>query len=240
MLANRIIGAQSGDPYWSNVVALLHMDGTDGSTTFTDESGKRTITVGGSAQIDTAQSKFGGASGLFANATQDYLRFDGHADWQFGSGDFTVEFWVRKSANGGAGAYRRLFQTRDGDTYSALTLADNRAGSGNLSFSAGTTGTSSDLVSDADLGALALDTWTHFAVERFGVNITVYKDGDSAGNWNIGSSVLAWNSAWQPVLGGQSGTNRSFDGWIEESRVTKGFARYKGAFTPPDAPFPAG
>ena len=43
---------------------LLHCNGTDGSTTFTDEIGK-TVTANGNAQIDTAQSKFGGASGLF-------------------------------------------------------------------------------------------------------------------------------------------------------------------------------
>src|SRR5689334_6463249 len=42
--------------------ALLHFNGSDGSTTFTDESGK-TWSVNGDAQIDTAQSEFGGASG---------------------------------------------------------------------------------------------------------------------------------------------------------------------------------
>lgn len=44
-------------------VVLLHMNGTDASTTFTDESGK-TWTAGGNAQIDTAQSKFGQVQGL--------------------------------------------------------------------------------------------------------------------------------------------------------------------------------
>ena len=65
-------------------VALLHMDGADTSTTFTDESGK-TWTANGNAQIDTAQSVFGGASGLF-DGTGDYLSASDHADWQLDGG----------------------------------------------------------------------------------------------------------------------------------------------------------
>jgi hypothetical protein len=45
---------------------LLHMNGADAPTVFTDSSlSGNTVTVAGNAQIDTAQSKFGGASGLF-------------------------------------------------------------------------------------------------------------------------------------------------------------------------------
>lgn len=42
------------------------MDGADAATTFTDsETTPKTVTANGNAQIDTAQSKFGGASALF-------------------------------------------------------------------------------------------------------------------------------------------------------------------------------
>src|SRR3990167_7743345 len=57
---------------------LLHMDGTNGSTTFTDEIGK-TVTANGNAQISTAQSKFGGASGLF-NGAGDWIDVPSNAD----------------------------------------------------------------------------------------------------------------------------------------------------------------
>ena len=73
--------------------ALLHMDGSDGSTTFTDESGT-TWTANGNAQIDTAQSKFGGASGLFDGAS-DYLQTPYTADHNTGTGDFTIDQWIR-------------------------------------------------------------------------------------------------------------------------------------------------
>ena len=52
---------------------MLHMNGADGSQTFTDSSpSSKTVTTYGNAQIDTAQSKFGGASGLFPGGT-DYI-----------------------------------------------------------------------------------------------------------------------------------------------------------------------
>src|SRR5687768_6144765 len=90
-------------------VALLHMDGADGSTTFTDESGK-TWTARGDAQIDTAQSVFGGASGRL-DGNGDFVDTPDHADWDFGSGDFTLDLRVRFAAVGTA-----YFITH-GDTY---------------------------------------------------------------------------------------------------------------------------
>ncbi len=229
-----------GDSQWPNVVALLHMDGADASTTFTDSTGKRTITVGGSAQIDTAQSKFGGASALFAKATADYLKFDASTDWQFSASDFTVEFWIRKSANSAAGSWTTVFMLNGGTLAGAgFALQFDGFASGDTVFSAGSTGTSWNLVNAASIGAFALNTWIHVAIERYGANLAVYKDGASVGSWNIGTSGIAWNAAWRPVLGGISDANRTVAGWIDEFRATKGFARYKGAFTPPDAPFPS-
>jgi hypothetical protein len=73
--------------------ALLHMDGTDASTTFTDESGK-TWTRSGDAQIDTDQYKFETASGKF-DGSGDYVYTGDSADWDAGSGDYTVDYWAR-------------------------------------------------------------------------------------------------------------------------------------------------
>jgi len=53
----------TSDQYYSDVSLLLHMNGTDGSTTFTDSSsGNRTVTGNGNAAISTDQFKFGGSS----------------------------------------------------------------------------------------------------------------------------------------------------------------------------------
>jgi hypothetical protein len=82
-------GGGSTDPYWSSVVSLLHFDGANASTTFTDQTGKTWSAYGG-VQIDTAQSKFGGASGLF-NGASDYITTPSTAELTFGAGDDS--FW---------------------------------------------------------------------------------------------------------------------------------------------------
>lgn len=215
--------------------ALMHFDGADGSTVFTDETGKRTVTRGGAAQISMAQSKFGGASLRTNKATQDFLKFDGSLDWNFGADRFTVEFWVYKASNNANLA--RIFQLRDGDTYSGMGLSDDGPG-GNLGLYMSSTGSSWDLVSSPALGPLALNTWIHLALVRKGSAVRLYKNGVQIGAWAIGSAVLAWNAAWQPILGGQSGaTNRTLDGWFDEFRVVNGEALYLNNFTPPSAPF---
>jgi hypothetical protein len=82
-----------GDPNFGSVVALLHFDGTNGSTTFTDQKGNTWTAVSG-AKISTAQSKFGGAS-LLLNGSSDYATVPNFAGLDFGSGNFTIEGWVR-------------------------------------------------------------------------------------------------------------------------------------------------
>ena len=66
---------------------LLHCDGTDASTIFTDEIG-HTIVANGDAQIDTVQKVFGTASGLFSG-TDDFISSADSADWDFGSGNLS-------------------------------------------------------------------------------------------------------------------------------------------------------
>ena len=86
------------DPNFSNVSLLLHGNGTDGSTSFVDSSGTpKTVTPFGSAQISTGQSKFGGASMLFDGAA-DYVTIPNSASFEFGTGEFTIEAFVRLAA----------------------------------------------------------------------------------------------------------------------------------------------
>lgn len=94
----RFGGGGGGDPYFANVPLLLHMNGANGSTTFTDSSGTpKTVTAYNGAAISTAWSKFGGASGLF-DGTNDYIDTPDNAGFTLGTSDFTIEGWVRFNA----------------------------------------------------------------------------------------------------------------------------------------------
>ena len=83
-------------PTVSPTKLLLHFDGADASTTFTDSSlAPHTLTPHGAAQVDTAQKQFGTGGGYITGAS-DYLTLDSASDFTFGTGDFTIETWVRR------------------------------------------------------------------------------------------------------------------------------------------------
>jgi hypothetical protein len=94
----------------SNTKLLLHMNGVDGSTTFTDsETTPKTVTVVGSTQIDTAQSKFGGASGLFTtqltNTEIDFMEYSSDANAQAAYVTNATEVVNQQSTNDQFGQY---------------------------------------------------------------------------------------------------------------------------------------
>ncbi|MGE0338119.1 MAG: LamG domain-containing protein [Gammaproteobacteria bacterium] len=232
MLANRIIGAQSGDPYWSNVVALLHMDGTDGSTTFIDERG-HTFTANGNAQIDTAQSQFGGASGLF-DGTGDYITTPDSADWDFGTGDFTVEFFVRFNALPTSDAHTIVGNYVSGTTGWYVQFRNDAPGA-RLTF-----GSSGDSPQNDFTWSPSLATWYHVAVSRAVGTARAFVDGGQIGADVTNAENISGSTGVLMVGALNLGPIQYLNGWLDELRITKGVARYTSSFTPPSGPFPAG
>jgi hypothetical protein len=81
------------------------MDGANNSTTFTDSSlTPKTVFANGDAKISTAQSKFGGSS-AYLDGNGDHLSIPNSSDFEFGSGDFTIEFWAYVTALKGYQAF---------------------------------------------------------------------------------------------------------------------------------------
>jgi hypothetical protein len=91
LLASGVIESISGNYYI--------IDGKQsGFETITDRVGK-TVSAGGNAQHSTAQYKFGTASFLL-DGTGDYISSPTTTDFEFGTGDFCIEMFVRRSRNG--------------------------------------------------------------------------------------------------------------------------------------------
>lgn len=209
-----------GDPYWANVVSLLHFDGADGSTTFTDQTGK-TWAANGNAQIDAAQAKFGAAS-LLLDGVDDDTSHAGHADFGFGTGDFTWECFVRR-ANGTCVIFDN--RTSGADTASITTFIDL---SGNLCFYRTATVTGSGATVPAT-------TWTHVAWCRSSGTLRMFIGGIMVSATSMTSDM---GSSRPMRIGRDVVGNADYSGHIDEVRITKGVARYAAAFTPPTAPFP--
>lgn len=227
----------AGDTLYPSVALLLHCDGSNGSTTFTDSSPTpKTVTAYGNAKISTAQSKFGGASIAFDGAG-DYITFPDSADFNFGSGDFTVECWFYESATGAIRQIIGQHTTESAPNTSFVLLSD----SGKVSFAAVY---GSNYATAANASAHTLSAWHHVAGVRDGSTIRLYLDGAQVASASIGSNTV--NNSSRPVcLGtvmhntGRESAGYDFNGYIDEVRITNGLARYTGAgsFTPPAAAF---
>jgi RHS repeat-associated protein len=217
---------------WSGVdaytKAMLHMNGTDASTSFVDETGK-TWTVAGNTQIDTAQSKFGGASALF-DGTGDYLSTADSNDFAFGNGDFTIDFWVRLNTLPASGSYMNIWsQYQSAGNYLNFFIYNN-AGSYSLNIQEYVAGANTLNVGRA-ITTPAVGQWHHVAYVRSGNNWLFFLNGLQAGT-NLTNTVTLTNFS-APVSIGQIVSAYYLNGSIDEFRVSKGVARWTSNFTPP-------
>jgi hypothetical protein len=219
------------DPYFDNVTLLLHCDGADGSTTFTDVKG-HTVTPAGNAQIDTAQSKFGGASGLF-DGTGDYLSIADSADWALGSGDWTIECWVRLAA--AETAQELITQRQDSVNLTDFWLfrveSDNTIRFYDKS--------SNSVVTDVrSTSTLSSGQWYHVAAVRASGSVSLYVGGVKSANATT-NLTSAYSDKVHPLYVATSSAGTSLlQGHLDDIRITKGVARYTTNFTPPAAAFP--
>ena len=225
----------SGGTTWDSYTKLmLHCDGADASTTFTDEIGK-TVTAVGNAQIDTAQQKFGTGSGLF-DGTGDYLTVPDSDDWNFGTGDFTIDKRVRfndiaSSSRGFIGQYVDV----DNQWYFYRDVDDTK-----LYFYAILGG-----VVKANYNVVwspSINTWYHLALVRSGTNIYMFIDGVS--QTLTVTTAISTNSmpdlAAVLTIGTMGVGTKMMNGWMDEVRVSKGIARWTANFTPSTSAYATG
>lgn len=225
-------GYGSYDPYLANVVLLMHMDGSNGSTTFIDQVGA-TVTAVGSAQISTAKSKFGGASGLFGTSS-NWCTVPNSLLYRMGNQDFTMESWVYQTSLTGT---QSILAHRDGGftdaafdwyitggTSMVFALADNLGGGATYTVST----------------SISANVWNHMAVCRSGTTLRFFLNGVQQGTNKTTSPATFNNVAAQPVAigNGQRAINTGIVGYLDDLRWTIGAARYTAAFTPPTEAFP--
>jgi len=198
---------------------LIHSNTSDGSTTFVDSSTSgHTISYDGDPHHETDQAKFGATSIRFDG--NDDLDVASHADWAFGTGDFTIDYWV--------------YMISATDWGSCLDTYTNATGG----FICGFKGTERKLgfYSEPGVGwkyattALTLNTWYHVAYVRNGNTFRIYLNGvidedttfSGSDNFTAGKLVI-----------GSRESSEFFDGYMDEIRISKGIARWTDDFVPP-------
>lgn len=225
----RAAGGGGGDPSFANVSALLHFDGTDGSTTFTDVKGN-VWTPYGSAQLDTSQAKFGTASYIAEPFQSSRIRAAENSAFGMGTGAFTIEGWYRPTD---FAEIQYLCELRESGAVGCAILARSNIAQGLAYYD------NSGYVAGSGAVAFTSNVWTHWAVVREDDGSTVrgYMGGVQRFTTTDARTFAAAPSCW---LFGTTLTSGSIFGNCDEVRITKGVCRYPGGttFTPPDAAFP--
>ena len=161
---------------------------------------------------------------------------NGNADFNYGSGDFTIECWWN---SGGDLSTDINFVTLW--NYSSSRQAWGMywdADDGNFGLIASTGGDigSTDITYRQAAG-FEKNRWYHLAIVRISNTLTLYKDGTSIGSNSSFTGTIYENTVDPLIIGGQmSGTsesNKIMRGFISNLRIIKGEGIYTGNFTPP-------
>lgn len=219
--------AAATDPYFANVVSLLHADGANGGTTFTDVIGKSWSRNGTNTITATSEKKYGSASVYVGNSvgpsTNNGIKTASSTDFDYGTADFTIEWWHYFTS---LTDYQVTYDR--GGTAGLLILTDT----GNGRFITYVGGAA---VMTEPSGATT-STWQHHALVKDSGTLRKYRGGvqtvSVSNSTSISSSAQA---AWGAYANGTNATS----GFLDDMRITKGVCRYPGGttFTPP-AVFP--
>ena len=219
--ANGSYTAEYADQHRSSV--KLHMpfdtDTADKSTV------GRTITVNGTT-ISTSTKKWGAGS-LSLPALSDYLTAAQSADFDFGSGGFTVETWIKTTQSTTYGTI--AFYANGFTGWVFMTTAD-----GSKLRCAVANGSAETVIE----GTITINdgNWHHVAMTHDGATFRCFVDGVAdtsvANTYNIASATTSlYIGRWSTAI-------RALVGHIDDFRITKGVARYTGSYPIPTSPFP--
>jgi hypothetical protein len=218
-------GDVGGDSDFASVELLLHFDGSNGSTTFTDHSSNAYTVSPSNATIDTAQSVFGGASGRFVGT--GYLNAS-YLVMPSGLQLYTVDVAVRIDS----GATGNNFVILDADGTNGALVIYYLGASNHIRI--GRNGVADDLSYALNPAA---DTWYRLRFCRDGTNTYIFVDGTLAASAVTNASLTTAPSPSINMFGRPSGGYR-LTGYVDEMRITLGVCRSTANYTLDAAAFP--
>ena len=212
----------------------MHFNGSDGSTTFTDNSPtSKSFTRGGNAQVSTVQSKFGGSS-LYLDGSGDYITTTYNTtafDWW--TTDYTIECFIypNNSSSLSTGLPPVLIGNLGaGDGINYWSFGPNNSRNLVLYYYNGTT------ITVTSTETVNVGQWNHIAMTKNSTGIRLFINGVASVS-SASVSGTPQSSVSYPLVIGQH-NNISMNAYIDELRITKGVARYTSSFTVPLSAFP--
>lgn len=182
-----------------------------------------TVTINGNTTISTAQYPTGMTKSIYFDGVGDNLTIPNGGQFQFGTGNFTVEWWQYQT---GSILYPRVFSVGN---YPSASVAVSLESGAFYYWANGALNTRNH-------GIIA-NTWVHFAVSRSSNVTKIFKDGvqlgaDITDNNNISDGTSVLNIGSEATIS----STTTYSGYISNFRVVKGAALYTANFTPPSLP----
>ncbi len=214
-------GAVAG-PHFDQVGLLLPFDGTHGATSTTDVShSAHSPAFHGNAKISAGRSKFGGTSCYF-DGKGDFLTVADSEDWNFGTGDFTIEFWVLRT---GVSKYEGILGESAASWNSGAPVI--------VIYNTKILITEGEFANKTQAStSFIANTWYHVAFSRGGGFMRLFVNGKLEG-FAVDNHSYDFNEI---RIGRYNvGADYDFGGYLDDLRITKGVARYPSNFALPDA-----
>ena len=231
-------------PPTAPVVAIqntgLLIDGTSGAVIGGTQ--QHNITTVADTRVLNTQYKYASGSYYF-DGTGDYMLTTPSTELEFGAGDFTIEMWWYPTST----ARQALYCGSFGTDYSVGIDYSSTVGNQKIGVWASSTGSSWNLV-NADFGGNGVGTvtvnqnaWNHIAFVRYGTTWMSFVNGTRDCNITGLSGTIVDRSTAQKAIGSwfSTASMAQVTGYIDDFRITKGYARYVANFTVPSLVFKA-
>lgn len=211
------------DRYFYNVQCLLHMEGLDQGTNFSDTIGN-VVTPVGNVVTASAQAKYGTTSAHMVD-TNSRLSVAYQSGFDLGAKDFTMEAWVYLTTNDGD--YKLICSKRTSTAVRGafiFRIDPNES----VQFYLDDDGVWATLSTPSS--SVPISQWTHIAVTRKGSIFKIFINGIELAY--LTSSAVGTPDSNPLLLGSEGDNNHNLPGYIDEFRLTVGSSRYNENFIP--------
>ena len=212
----------TANSFWDNIVIKQEDAPRDYSADIKGSGSNKTITPNGAAGVGYEIPGYYGSGMSFSNASStsgdDKLTVT-DSDFAMGTGDFTIEAWINPDA---LYDYQTIFATRpdNGGYTDGFNLWINLQGATGVYSNAFLTQTAN--------GTINANQWTHVVAERYNGTLTTYVNGVAADFQTSNTQDYTRTAASIGQL--VSSNLEAFTGQMQDLRVYKGVAKYKGGF----------
>lgn len=168
------------------------------------------------------------AYSVFFDGSSSYNVTTNQNSFDFGTGDFTIEFWTYLNANGNYGFF---YDTRPAaSSGNSLSMYHQSPGVLVLMYNITT-------FLQTGSNALPVGAWTHVAVTRASGTVRIFINGTQSASTT--DTRTYGNSANRPIIGTDKDSSMFINGYLSNFRVVKGTALYTSNFTPSTTPLTA-